>query len=96
MLREPRHGEDTSRCPERDDELLVADLQRSRERRDGDRLPFSVVSAHTAEHELGMRTHLADGDDDVPRLDRARRAFGKQWGVQHRVLESHDRRAAGA
>ena len=48
----------------------------------------------TSEEQLRMRTHLAEWDDDVPRLERSRGRLGEEWRVEHEVLGRENRRAA--
>ena len=92
--RRGREREDAAHGAERDDEPLVADLERAGDALDRDRPRGGVERGHAAEHEVGVRAHLAKRDDDVARLERARRRFGQERRVQHRVLRRDDRRPA--
>ncbi len=93
--RRARDGERARRRAERDDEALVADLESARRAiRRRPLAPLAVVPRDAAEHELGVRAHLPQRDDDVSRLDRPRGRLGEERRVQHEVLQRDDRRAA--
>ena len=94
VLERARHRKRARGRSERDDEPLVADLELARERFDDDGLALAVVARHVAEHELGVRAHLAERHDDVAWLERPRRRLGEERRVEHEVLERDDRRAA--
>jgi hypothetical protein len=97
VLREARDGErprDRARC---EHELLVGDLEAARVRglhvHDATLL---VQRRRGAEQQLGVPAHLAQGHDDVARLERARGRLGQHRRVEHEVLAADDRRAAAA
>ena len=91
VLGEARHRQRSRLAAERDDEPLVPDRERARLRLDLDDAPLGVVLARDAsEEQLRMRAHLPERDDDVARLDRARRRLGQQRREEHEVLEVDD------
>jgi hypothetical protein len=86
-----RHGADGKH------ELLVAHLERARVLRlHLRRLPLLVDLGHVSEQQLGVRAHLPQWHDRVPRLERPRRRLGEQRRVEHEVLGADDRGAAPA
>jgi hypothetical protein len=93
VLDEPRHGKDARHRTERDDKLLVRDLQLPGFGSDAHGPPRLVELEHVAENELGAPAHLPEWDDAVPRLDRSGSRFRQQRRVQHEVLSTDDRRA---
>ena len=93
VFREPGHGKGTRRRPERDDETLVSDLDRSGQRLDGDGIAVAIVTRNRTEDELGVRAHFPKRNDHVTRLERPRGRLGEKRRVQHEVLERDDRRA---
>src|SRR5262245_6689144 len=94
VLGQAGYRQGAGRRAERDHETLVADLEGSGKRVDGDGLPVTVVSRDLAEDELRMRTHLPKRDDDVPWLERSRCRFRKERRVEHEVLGRDDGGAA--
>ncbi len=94
MLDQAGNREHACRRAEGDDELLVADLERSRERVDGDVPALAIECRDVAEHELGVRAHLPERDHDVPWFERPGRGLGEERRVEHRALAGDDRRAA--
>ena len=47
-----------------------------------------------SQDELGVRAHLSERDDDMPRLERPGRRLREKWRVEHGVVQRDDRRAA--
>jgi hypothetical protein len=58
VLGETRNRQHPRRRAERDNQLLVGDLELACERLDDDGLALGVVAPDVAEHELGVRAHL--------------------------------------
>ena len=85
-----RHG------AERQHELAPPDRLRPVVGHHGGGLRLEVEGRHAAEDQVGVRAHLAQRHDAVPRLERPRRCFGQERGVEHEVLLAHDRRPAVA
>jgi hypothetical protein len=94
VLREPRDRKDPGARTQRDDEPLVADLDRPGDGLDTDGLALAIVGRHVTEEQLRVRAHLPEGDDHVPGLERSGCRLGKERRVQHEVLERDDGRAA--
>jgi hypothetical protein len=93
VLLESGDGKNSRPRSERDDEALVADLERPCEGGDDDRSAGAVVARDVAEQQLRMRAHLTEWYDDVAGLERARRRLREERRVQHEVLLRHDRGA---
>jgi hypothetical protein len=93
VFSESRHGKASCGRAEGDDEVLVGDLELSRERLHDDRLPLLIVADDAAEDELRVRAHLTERNDDVSRLERPRCGLGQEWRVEHEVLVRDDGRA---
>ena len=93
VLGEARDRERAGDCAEGDDEVLVLELDTSRLGLDRD-LPRALVNLRDlAEDEVGMRAHHSQRDDDVARLEGARRGLGQGRRVEHEVLAADDRAA---
>ena len=94
---EAGNGERPGDGAERQHEVLPGDVERARLRRlDVCGSPLRVDRGHAAEQQLGVRAHLAQRHDDVPRLERPGRGLGKERRVEHEVLRADDRCAAAA
>jgi hypothetical protein len=79
---------------ERDHEVGVAQVDEALAGLDLDALPLRVVRDRAAEDEVGVRAHHPERDDDVPRLEGARRRLGQHRRIEHEVLRRDDCGAA--
>ena len=79
---------------ERDDDVLVGDLDELLVGLHPDAAGVRVERDGPAEDELRVRAHHPEGHDDVARLERPRRGLREDRGVEHEVLRADDRRAA--
>src|SRR3954451_1874701 len=93
---EARNREGAGDGAERDDEVLVFELDAARLRLDID-LPRAFVDlCDLAEDEVGVRAHHPERNDDVARLEGARSGFRQRRRVEHEVLAADDRAGGGA
>ena len=93
MVGEPRDRQRARDRTECDDELVIAHGQRPVLGLDRDFAPVGVHLRRTSQQELGVRTHLAQRDHDMARLERSRCSLRQHRRVEHEVLRRDDRRA---
>ena len=96
VLGEPRDRQRARDGAEGDDEVRVAQVDETVAGLHLDALPLGIVGHGAPEDEVGVGAHHAQGDDDVPRLEGARRRLGKHGRVEHEVLGADDRRSMRA
>src|SRR5215218_9504977 len=91
-LAQPWDRQVSGHGPERHDELVVRELDRTPLDRDEAKpAAFRVAIAHAAEQEVRVPELFANGQRHVPRVDRASRHGRQQRGVEEEVRLADDR-----
>ena len=94
VVGEPRDRQRARDGAERDNDVSIPDVEERLFGLDPHALLLRVERRRASEQELGVRAHLPQRNDDVPRLERSRRRLREHRRVEHEVLGTDDRRAA--